>query len=98
EVVTRRMMETAKERNLPRAVIINKCDTAEVHLEELVGQIREAFGAECLPINLPTGGGKAVVECLLNTAGESDFDTVKLAHARLLDQIAELDENLMEKY
>ena len=98
EVVTRRMMEIAKDRNLPRAIIINKCDAPEVKLERLVDQIRETFGTECLPINLPTGGGKAVVECLLNTAGESDFDTVKMAHARILDQIVELDENLMEKY
>src|SRR5436190_11554869 len=30
EVVTRRMMEIAKERNLPRAIIINKCDMPEV--------------------------------------------------------------------
>ncbi|HZN69212.1 MAG TPA: elongation factor G [Tepidisphaeraceae bacterium] len=98
EVVTRRMMEIARDRNLPRAIIINKCDAPEVKLERLVDQIRETFGTECLPINLPTGGGKAVVECLLNTAGESDFDTVKMAHARILDQIVELDENLMEKY
>src|SRR5918998_6163020 len=35
EVVTRRMMETARERNLPRAIIINKCDTPEVALERL---------------------------------------------------------------
>ena len=98
EVVTRRMMEIARERNLPRAIIVNKCDMPEVDLEGLVEQIRETFGAECLPINLPTGGGKAVVECLLNTSGESDFDTVKMAHARILDQIVEMDENLMEKY
>jgi elongation factor G len=98
EVVTRRIMELAKDRNLPRAIIVNKCDMPDVSLEQLVGQIRETFGAECLPINLPTGGGKAVVECLLNTAGEADFDTVKLAHARILDQIVEMDENLMEKY
>ena len=98
EVVTRRMMEIARERNLPRAIIINKCDMPEVDLEGLVEQIRETFGAECLPINLPTGGGKAVVECLLNTSGESDFDSVKMAHARILDQIVEMDENLMEKY
>jgi elongation factor G len=98
EVVTRRMMEIARDRNLPRAIIVNKCDMPEVDLEGLVGQLRETFGAECLPINLPTGGGKAVVECLLNTAGEADFDTVKLAHARILDQIVEMDENLMEKY
>jgi elongation factor G len=98
EVVTRRMMEYAKDRNLPRAIVINKCDMPEVRLEELVAQIRETFGSECLPINLPTGGGKTVVECLLNTAGESDFDTVKMSHARILDQIVEMDENLMEKY
>ncbi len=51
-----------------------------------------------MPINLPGGGGKKVVECLLDTSGESDFDSVKRAHAAILDQIVELDENLMEKY
>ena len=98
EVVTRRMMEIARDRNLPRAIIINKCDGSDAALEQLVEQVREAFGSECLPINLPAGGGKAVVECLLNTSGDSDFDTVRLAHARILDQIVEMDENLMEKY
>src|SRR5438094_58779 len=98
EVVTRRMMEAAKDRNLPRAIIVNKIDMPEVDLEALVAQIQETFGHECLPINLPTGHGKAVVECLLNSSGESDFDTVKRCHAAILDQIVEMDENLMEKY
>src|SRR6185295_1384283 len=48
--------------------------------------------------NLPSGNGKTVVECLLNSAGESDFDTVKRCHAAMLDSIVEMDENLMEKY
>lgn len=98
EVVTRRIMEAAKDRNLPRAILINKIDLPEIKLEQLVGQIRETFGTECLPINLPSGGGKSVVDCLLGTQGESDFDTVKRAHAAMLDQIVEMDENLMEKY
>ena len=98
EVVTRRMMEAARERNLPRAIIVNKIDMPEVNIERLIGQIRETFGAECLPINLPSQGGKAIVECLLNTDGESDIDTVKRCHAAILDQIVEMDENLMEKY
>jgi elongation factor G len=98
EVVTRRIMEAARERNLCRAIIINKMDMPEVDLEGLVEQIRETFGNECLPINLPTRGGKAVVECLLNSDGEADFDTVKRCHAAILDQIVEMDENLMEKY
>src|SRR5687767_1225482 len=81
EVVTRRMMEAAKERNLPRAIIVNKIDMPDVDLESLVASIQETFGTECLPINLPTGGGKAVVECLLDASGESDFDSVKRCHA-----------------
>jgi elongation factor G len=98
EVVTRRIMEMAKENNKCRAVIVNKIDMPEVDLEGLVEQIREAFGTECLPINLPTNGGKGVVECLLNTEGNADFDTVRRCHAAILDQIVEMDENLMEKY
>jgi elongation factor G len=98
EVVTRRMFEAARERNLPRAIVINKIDSPEVDLDGLVSRIQETFGHECLPINLPTGNGKAVVETLLNSDGESDFDTVKRCHAALLDQIVEMDENLMEKY
>ena len=98
EVMTRRIMEAARERNLCRAIIINKIDMPEVDIESLVEQIRETFGSECLPINLPSGGGKSVVECLLNAEGESDFDTVKRCHAAILDQIVEMDENLMEKY
>src|SRR5688572_8458195 len=98
EVVTRRMFEAAKERNLPRAIVINKIDSPEVDLESIVSRIQETFGHECLPINLPTGSGKAVVETLLNSDGDSDFDTVKRCHAAILDQIVEMDENLMEKY
>jgi len=98
EVVSRRIMDVAKEQNKARAIIVNKMDMPEVELESLVEQIRETFGSECLPINLPTGKGKGVVECLLNTDGDADFDTVKRCHAAILDQIVEMDENLMEKY
>ncbi|MGH7175801.1 MAG: elongation factor G [Tepidisphaeraceae bacterium] len=98
EVVTRRMMEAARDRDLPRAIIVNKIDSPDVDLETLVANIQETFGHECLPINLPSGGGKAVVECLLSNSGEADVGSVADAHTALLDQIVEMDEALMEKY
>jgi elongation factor G len=98
EVVTRRVMEIARSRDLPRAIIINKIDLPEIDLEGLVANIQETFGHECLPINLPTGKSKAVVECLLNNSGESDILSVPDAHTAILDQIVELDDTLMEKY
>jgi elongation factor G len=98
EVVTRRIMEIARSCDLPRAIIINKIDMPDIELEVLVRRIREVFGHECLPINLPSGNGKAVVECLLNKNGESDILSVPDAHTAILDQIVELDETLMERY
>jgi len=98
EVVTRKLMDAAKARNLPRAIVINKIDLPDLDIESLVERIQETFGHECLPINLPAGGGKSVVDCLLNNAGDSDLGPVKVAHSAILDQIVELDEGLMEKY
>jgi elongation factor G len=98
EVITRRVMEIARGLDLPRAIIINKIDLPDIGLEALVARIQETFGHECLPINLPTGNGKAVVECLLNKSGESDILSVASAHTAILDQIVELDETLMERY
>src|SRR5438270_933018 len=44
EVVTRRIMETARELNLPRAIIVNKIDSPDIDLETLVTRLRETFG------------------------------------------------------
>ena len=98
EVVTRRLMEAAKDRNLPRAIIVNKIDLSDLNLDRLVNSLRDTFGPECLPINLPAPGKKRVVDCLLGSTGETEFDSVRRCHAAILDQIVEMDENLMEKY
>jgi elongation factor G len=98
EVVTRRVMEAAKERNLPRILIVNKIDSHDIDLETLVATLQATFGPECLPVNLPAGDGKSVVECLLNKSGTADILSVEQAHQAILDQVVEVDENLMEKY
>jgi elongation factor G len=98
EVVARRMMEFAKERNLPRVLIVNKIDQQDIDLPTVVSRLQETFGSECLPVNLPANGHKAVIDCLLNSEGDSDLGDVKTAHTAILDQVVELDENLMEKY
>ena len=99
EVVTRKIMDAAKQLNLPRALIINRIDQVNAdQLSHLVESLRETFGTECLPINLPFGGASGVVDCLLNSDGKADFDAVRRCHAQILDQIVEMDDNLLEKY
>ena len=98
EMITSRMMDWAAERRLCRLLIVNKIDADNVDLPRLLAAIQAAFGKECLPINLPADGGKRVVDCFFNPAGESDFSSVAHAHAALVDQVVEVDEELMSLY
>jgi elongation factor G len=98
EMVTGRMMSLAQQRKLCRMIIVNKIDAEELDLPSLIANIQEAFGKECLPINLPAAGGTKVVDCFFNPAGESDFSSVAAAHAALVDQVVEVDPELMALY
>lgn len=98
EMVTQRLMERAAERRLCRMIIVNKIDAHDTDLPALLAAIQESFGKECLPINLPSDGGKAVVDCFFNPSGSADFASVEEAHTRIIDQVVEVDEDLMTVY
>ncbi|MDC8015599.1 elongation factor G [Tahibacter soli] len=93
---THRMMEYAKSRDLCRMLIVNKIDGA--NCRKVVEQLREAFGPECLPINLPAQDGKSVVDCFFKPDGVADFDKVADAHQRIIDQVVEINETVMGHY
>jgi len=98
EIQTSRLMEILDRRHLCRMIIINKID-AGADLGALTQQIQDTFGAECLPINLPADGGTRVIDCFFQPGGEgADFSSVAEAHDRLIDQVVEVDEELMELY
>jgi elongation factor G len=98
EFATRRMMKWAQTRKLCCMIVINKIDAENVDLPVLLGDIQASFGKECLPINLPAHASKDIVDCFFNPDGESDFSSVKSAHAALVDQVVEVDEALMALY
>lgn len=95
--VARRLMKVSGERNLPRAIIINKLDS-EGDLAALLENVQETFGSVCRPINLPTDGGKGVIRCFKSGEGDSDLGPVSEFHTGLVDQVVEVDEELMEQY
>ncbi|OWW18790.1 elongation factor G [Noviherbaspirillum denitrificans] len=98
EMITSRMMDWAKQRNMCRMIVVNKIDAEHTDLPALVTRIQETFGKECLPINLPAAGGTQVVDCFFNPAGESDFSSIEAAHRALVDQVVEVDADLMSLY
>jgi elongation factor G len=98
EVNTRRMMKRAKDLGLGRMLVVNKMGGDNVDLEELVRHLQETFGNECQPINLPSAGRTAVVDCYTKNAGQSDFSSVEDAHTAVVEGIVGADDALMEKY
>ncbi len=100
--VTRRMMDTAAQRGLCRLLVVNKIDAQGVDAAALVAQLREAFGPECLPLNLPAAGGREVVDCFFQAAAapghEADFSSVAAAHRALVEQVVEVDAGFVERY
>ena len=99
EAPARRMMNAAHEQRMCRMIIVNQIDAEDVDLEKVFHDIQEAFGAECLPMNLPSADGKSVVDCFFQPEGEETaFSSVKEAHTQIVDQVVEVDEELMELY
>jgi elongation factor G len=98
EMMTGRFMQWAAKRGLDRLVIVNKIDAENVDLEQVLERIQQAFGKECLPLNLPAANRSKVSDCFFAPSGESDFSSVEEAHRKLVDQVVEVDEKLMEAY
>jgi len=98
EMMTGRFMQWAAKRGLDRLLIVNKIDADNVDLEDLLERIQQTFGKECLPLNLPAGDRKRVSDCFFAPSGEADFSSVDEAHRKLVDQVVEVDEKLMEAY
>ena len=98
EMMTGRFMQWAAKRGLDRLLIVNKIDADNVDLEDLLERIQQTFGKECLPLNLPAGDRKKVSDCFFAPSGEADFSSVDEAHRKLVDQVVEVDEKLMEAY
>jgi len=96
-----RMMEWAQRRERDRIIVVNKIDAQGVNLEALVQQIQAAFGRECLPVNLPSQKGEAVLDCFWKIKDEgppADFSSVEAAHRALVEQVVEVDAAFVERY
>jgi elongation factor G len=103
EYGTRRMMEYAKARGLCRAVVVNRIDHADADPARVLQQLRDTFGPELLPLNLPADGGRRVVDCFgggeaSHAGAGSDLGPVGDWHRKILDQIVEVNETVMDHY
>jgi elongation factor G len=102
ELMAQRLLTAAGERGLARLIVVNKIDAPDVDLPALLAQIREVFGKECLPLNLPADGSQRVADCFFaDSAGldiQADFSSVAEAHRALVEQVVEVDAAFVDRY
>jgi elongation factor G len=99
DTITEKMMECAAALGLCRIIVVNRIDADGEHLQAVLSQLREQFGPQCLPLNLPADQGKTVADCFFELSDKQpDFSSVTAAHTEIVDQVVELDEALMAKY
>ncbi len=98
--VSERLFQFAKDQKKCQMVIINKIDQHPDKLLALLEEIEQRFGAQCLPINLPSQKPAEVIDCYFEPNPEQTtlFSGVDEAHELLVDQVVEMDESLMELY
>ena len=103
EYGTRRMMARARQRGLCRVVVVNKIDHDAADCARVLEELRSEFGTEVLPLNLPADAGNAVVDCFApapssGPGGNSDLGPVADWHRKIVDQVVEVNETVMDRY
>jgi elongation factor G len=103
EVNTRRIFNEASRLKLGRIIALTKMDAENVDYRKTLDQIRESFGPQCVPFNVPIGQGPkftGVIDDVLTPPQDSaDCPLSPMEAARMaVEQIVEADDDLMTRY
>ncbi len=103
EVNTRRIFQEAGRLQLGRFIVVTKMDADNVDFRSDLAAIRETFGTQCVPFNVPIGQG-AGFSGVIDVIKSHDIDPPDCplapteAYRMVVEQIVELDEDLMMRY
>jgi len=103
EVNTRRLFHEARRLGLGRFIVVTKMDAENVDYRSDLESIREQFGTQCVPFNVPIGQG-APFSGVIDVIQSHDEDPAECplapteAYRMVVEQIVELDEEMMMRY
>ncbi len=103
EVNTRRLFHEAGRLGLGRFVVVTKMDAENVDYRSDLEAIRESFGSQCVPFNVPIGQGPSF-SGIIDVIRSHDEDPPECpmppteAYRMVVEQIVEIDEDLMTRY
>ncbi|MBN2535463.1 MAG: elongation factor G [Spirochaetales bacterium] len=114
QIETIKLWRRLNKENKPRFIFINKMDKEHADFNKTIGDIKEKFKVNAVPVVIPMGNGndfKGVIDIIeqkvyMNTGGKQDIqdipgnmkDSVEEARMALIEAAAEGNDELMEKY
>jgi elongation factor G len=103
EVGTERSWARCEEEGIPRILFVNKMDRENADFYRSLENIQSAFGRKCVPFQVPIGSEhsfKGVVNLLQppDQIPAEVADQVSDARERLIEAVAETDDDLATKY
>lgn len=114
EVGTEQVWSIAEKYGISRVLFINKLDKEHADFDKVVGEAQKRFGHQAIPMQIPMGEGlnfKGIVDLVrmkayLYEGTEAKEDKIpkeleekaKNARKKLVEAVAEADDNLLEKY
>lgn len=111
EVGTEKAWDYADAEQLPRTVFINKMDRENANFDRVVEQLRDFFGPQVVPVQLPIGSAETFsgivdltkMKAFDKTGKTMDIpadmqDAVEAARDALMEAVSVTDDELMMKY
>ncbi len=89
---TRRLYRRAAERNMPRVIVVNRCDSDNVDLGALEQSLRDLCGPGARPVTIPDQWGPSM------SGVKSIFGEASDLMEGFVEAAVEADDDLMEKY
>ena len=103
EVGTENAWNMCRQQDIPQIILVNKMDRENADFHRSLDSIQALFGRKCVPFQVPIGAAqefKGIVD-LLDSSGETPpemKDEVEAARERLIESVAESDDDLATKY
>ncbi|MBV8879768.1 MAG: elongation factor G, partial [Planctomycetaceae bacterium] len=98
-VNTRKMWDLAGKSGVARFLCINKLDQENAKFRELVAELRETFGKECVPVTLPVGTGDALKGVVSMITGHDQAPAeLKALAGEAREKLMEADDRMIEEY
>lgn len=104
ELGTSQVWEYATKYDIPKLIVVNGCDKEHVRFDDVVAQLRETFGDNVLPLNIPINPGPGFnkvldvmrTEIVTYASGASGKYTEEAAEGEWKDRVRELHQKLIE--